>query len=41
MILQKKLINYENTGSKKEAVKNIRKSETNVSLPACECSNAS
>ena len=27
MILQKKLLNYENTGRKKEAVKNIRKSE--------------
>ena len=37
----KKLFNYENTGRKKEAVKNIRKSETIVSLPTCACSNAS
>ena len=37
----KKLFNYENTGRKKEAGKNIRKSETIVSLPTCECSNAS
>ena len=34
-------INYENTGRKKEAVKNIRKSKTVVSLPTCACSNAS
>ena len=37
----KKLFNYENTGRKKEAVKNIRKSETIVSLPTCACSDAS
>ena len=37
----KKLFNYENTGRKKEAVKNIRKSETVVSLPTCACSDAS
>ena len=36
-----KLFNYENTGRKKEAGKNIRKLETVVSLPTCECSNAS
>ena len=35
------LFNYENTGRKKEAVKNIRKSETVVSLPTCACSDAS
>ena len=33
--------NYENTGRKKAAGKNIRKSETIVSLPTCACSNAS
>ena len=32
MILQKKLLNYENTGRKKEAVKNIRKSEIGAVL---------
>ena len=36
----KKLFNYENTGRKKEAGKNIRKSETVVSLPTCACSDA-
>ena len=37
----KKLFNYENTGRKKEAGKNMRKSEMVVSLPTCACSNAS
>ena len=37
----KKLFKYENTRRKKEAGKNIRKSETVVSLPTCACSNAS
>ena len=37
----KKLFNYENTGRKKEAGKNMRKSETIVSLPTYACSNAS
>ena len=37
----KKLFNYENTGRKKEAVKNMCKSETVVSLPTCACSDAS
>ena len=37
----KKLFNYENTGRKKEAGKNMRKSETIVSLPTCACSDAS
>ena len=36
----KKLFNYENTGKKKEAGKNIRKSETAVSLPSRTCSKA-
>ena len=36
----KKFFNYENTRRKIAAGKNIRKSETIVSLPTCACSNA-